>query len=97
MTFIFQPSGKKSLISHEWKDGHVPGAFNGLRQQSLMDRTDSTYSPGQYLAPFGNEMAKELSVLEIYVCNFFRAKFAYSFTPNTESFWTWHISSAFLP
>jgi hypothetical protein len=75
----------------------VPGAFNGFRQQSLMNRADSTYSPGQYLSPFGNEMAKEFSVLEIYISNFLRAKFAHSFAPNAEPFWTWHNSSAFLP
>ena len=74
----------------------MSGALNGLRQQSLMDRADPTYSPGQNLSPFGNEMAKEFSVLEIYISNFLRAKFAHSFAPDTESFWTWHNSSAFL-
>jgi hypothetical protein len=75
----------------------VPGTFDGFRQQSLMHRTDSADSPGQYLSPFGNEMAKELSVLEINISNFLGAKFANSFAPNTKPLWTWHNSSAFLP
>jgi hypothetical protein len=75
----------------------VPGALDGFRQQSLMHRADSTDSPGQYLSSFGNEMAKEFSVLEINISNFFGAKFADSFAPDTEPLWTWHSSSAFLP
>jgi hypothetical protein len=73
----------------------VPCAFDGLRQQSLMHGADSTDSPGQYLSAFGNEMAKEFSILEINVSNFFRAKFAYPFAPDTESLWTWHILQPF--
>ena len=75
----------------------MPGTFDGLRQQSLMYRADSTDSPGQYLSPFGNEMAKEFSVLEINISNLLGAKFTDSFAPNAKPLWTWHNSSAFLP
>jgi hypothetical protein len=75
----------------------VPSPFDSLRQQSLVNRANSADSPGQYLSSFGNEMAKELSVLEINKGNFLCAKFAHSFAPHTEPLWTWHNSSAFLP
>jgi len=77
-------------IRNEWKDGHVSGAFDGLRKQALMRRADSTDPPGQNLSTFGDKMPEELSVFEIDVCDFFRAKLADSFAPNTEPFWTWH-------
>jgi len=44
-------------ISDKWEDGQVSGAFDGFREQALMRRADSTDSPGEYLSPFGNEMA----------------------------------------
>ena len=62
----------------------MPGAFDGLRKQALMRRADSTDSPGQNLSPFGNEMAEELSVFEIDIGNFLRAKLADSLAPDTE-------------
>lgn len=68
----------------------MSGPFDGLRKQALMRRADSADPPGQDLSPFGDEMAEELSVFKIDVCNFFRAKFADSFAPDTEPFWTWH-------
>ena len=74
----------------------MPGTFNGFRKQTLMRRADSAYSPGQYFPPFGDEMAEELSVFKIDICDFFRAEFAYSFAPNAEPSWTWH-NLAFLP
>ena len=74
----------------------MPGTFNGFRKQTLMGRADSTDSPGQYLSPFGDEMAEELSILKIDISNLLRAEFAYSFAPNAEPSWTWH-NLAFLP
>jgi len=82
-------------ISDEWKDGQMPGAFDGFRKQALMRRADSTDSPGQYLSPFGNKVTEELSVLEIDVSDFFRAKLTDSLAPNAEPSWTWHSSSPF--
>jgi hypothetical protein len=73
----------------------MSGALNGFCEQTLMRRADPTDSPGQYLSSFGNKMAEELSVFEINISDFFRAKFAYSFAPDTESFWTWHSSQPF--
>ena len=73
----------------------MPGTFDGFRKQALMYRADSTDSPGQYLSSLGDEMAKELSVLEIDVCNFLSAEFAHSLAPNTETFLTWHSSLPF--
>ncbi len=73
----------------------MSGAFNGFRKQALMRRADSADSPGQYLSPFGDEMAQELSVFKIDIGDLFRAEFAYSFAPNTEPSWTWHNSSPF--
>jgi hypothetical protein len=84
-------------IGNEWKNGHVPGTFDGLRKQALMRRAYSANSPGQDLPAFGNEVAEELSVFVIDVGNFFSAEFANSFAPDTESSWTWHSSLAFLP
>ena len=68
----------------------MSGPFDGLRKQALMRRADSADPPGQYLSPFGDEMAEELSVFKIDISNFFRAKLADSFAPDTEPFWTWH-------
>jgi hypothetical protein len=68
----------------------VSGAFDGLRKQALMRRADSTDPSWQNLPAFRDEMAEKLSVFEIDVRNFFRAKFADSFTPDTETFWSWH-------
>ena len=68
----------------------MSGAFDSLRKQALMRRADPTDPPGQYLSPLGNKMTKELSVFEIDISDFFCAKFADSFAPNTESSWTWH-------
>ncbi len=73
----------------------MPGTLNGFRKQTLMRRADSTDSPGQYLSPFGDEMAEELSILKIDIGNLLRAEFAYSFAPNAEPSWTWH-NLAFL-
>jgi hypothetical protein len=87
---MFHPLYKIS-IRNEWKDGQMPGAFDGLRKQALMRRADSTDSPGQYLSPFGNKMAEKLSIFKIDICDLFRAKLAYSFAPDTKPFWTWHI------
>jgi hypothetical protein len=74
----------------------MPGTFNGFRKQTLMRRADSTDSPGQYLSPFGDEVAEELSILKIDIGDLLRAEFAYSFAPNAEPSWTWH-NLAFLP
>jgi hypothetical protein len=68
----------------------MSGAFDGLRKQALVRRADSTDSPGQYLSTLGNKMTEELSVFEIDIGDFLRAKFANPFAPNTESSWTWH-------
>ena len=68
----------------------MPGAFNGFRKQALMRRADPTDPSGQYLSPFGNEMTQEFPILKIDVGDFFRAKLANPFAPNTESSWTWH-------
>ncbi|MBP1624816.1 MAG: hypothetical protein H6Q07_2836 [Acidobacteria bacterium] len=73
----------------------MPGTFDGFREQTLMRRADSTDSPGQYLSAFGDEMAQEFSVLEIYVCYFFGAKLAHPFAPDTEPSLTWHSSQPF--
>ena len=77
-------------ISDKWEDGQMSGTFDGFRKQALVRRADSTDSPGKDLAPFRDEVAEELPVFKIDVCDFFRAKFADSFAPNTETFWTWH-------
>jgi hypothetical protein len=82
-------------ISDEWKDGHMPGALNGFREQALMRRADSADPPGQYLPAFGDEVTQELSIFKVDIGDLFRAKLAYSFTPNTEPSWTWHSSSPF--
>jgi hypothetical protein len=37
-------------------------------------------------------MTEKFPVFKIDIGNFFGAKLAYSFAPNTESFWTWHCS-----
>jgi len=68
----------------------MPGAFDGLRKQALMRRADSTDPPGQNLSPFRDKVTEELSVFKIDISNFFRAKLADPFAPNTEPFWTWH-------
>jgi hypothetical protein len=68
----------------------MSGAFYGFRKQALMRRADSTDPPGQYLSTLGNKMTEEFSVFEIDISDFFRAKFADSLAPDTESFWTWH-------
>jgi hypothetical protein len=94
MTFISYPLYKIS-IRNEWKDGHMSGPFDGLRKQALMRRADSTDPTGQYLSPFRDKMAEELTVFKIDICNFFRAKFADPLAPNTEPFWTWHINWPF--
>ncbi len=82
-------------ISDEWKDGQMPGAFDGFRKQALVRRADSTDPPGQYLSPFGDEVTKELSIFEIDIGDLFRAKFADPLAPNAEPSWTWHSSSPF--
>jgi hypothetical protein len=82
-------------ISDKWKDGQVPGTFDGFRKQALMRRADSTDSPGQYLSAFRNEMAKEFPIFEIYIGDFFCAKFADSLAPNTEPSRTWHSYQPF--
>ncbi len=82
-------------ISDEWKDGQMPGAFDGFRKQALMRRADSADSPGQDFSPFRDEMTQQLSIFEIDIGDFFRAEFAHSFAPNTEPSWTWHSSSPF--
>jgi hypothetical protein len=68
----------------------MPGAFDGLRKQALVSRADSTDSPGKYFPSFRDEVTQELSILKIDIGNFFRAKFTYSFAPNTETSLTWH-------
>jgi hypothetical protein len=68
----------------------MSGAFDGFRKQALMRRADSTDSPWQYFSTLGNKMTEELSVFEIDISDFFRAKFANSLASDTESFWTWH-------
>lgn len=75
----------------------MSGTFDGLRKQALMCRADSTDSPGQYLSPFGDEVTEEFPVLEIYICNFLSAEFAYSLAPNTETSLTWHSYLPFYP
>jgi hypothetical protein len=84
------PSGKKVLISNERKNGHVSCALNGLREQALMCRADSTDSPGKNLPALGYEMTQEFSVFKIDIGNFFCAKFTYSFAPNAEPSLTCH-------
>jgi hypothetical protein len=73
----------------------MPGTFDGFRKQTLMCRADATDAPGQNLSAFGYKMTQEFSVLEINICNFFRAKLAYSFAPNTKPSLTWHSSQPF--
>ncbi len=68
----------------------MPGTFDGFRKQALMRRAHSTDPPGQYLSPLRDEMTEELSIFEIDISDFFRAEFADSFAPDTESSWTWH-------
>ena len=70
----------------------MSGPFDRLRQQALMRRADSADSPGQDLSPFGDEVTEELSIFEIDIGDFFRAKLAYSLAPDTEPSWTWHSS-----
>jgi hypothetical protein len=82
-------------ISDKWKDGQMPGTFDGFRKQALMRRADSTDSPGKYLAPFRDKMTEELSIFKVDIGNFFRAEFANSFAPNAEPSRTWHSSSPF--
>jgi hypothetical protein len=79
-------------ISDKWKDGQMPGTFDGFRKQALMRRADSTDSPGQNLSPFRDEMTEELSIFKVDIGNFFSAEFAYSFAPNAEPSRTWHSS-----
>jgi hypothetical protein len=69
-------------ISDKWKDGQVPGTFDGFRKQALMRRADSTDPPGQYLSPLGDKVTEELSIF----------KLADSLAPNAEPSWTWHSS-----
>ena len=73
----------------------MPGAFDGLREQALVRRAHAADSPRQYLSAFGNKMAQEFSVFEIDIRNFFRAKFAHSFAPDTEPSLTWHSFQPF--
>jgi hypothetical protein len=82
-------------ISDKWKDGQMPGTFDGFRKQALMRRADSTDSPGQDLPTLGDEMTEELSIFKVDIGNFFRAEFADSLAPNTEPSRTWHSSSPF--
>jgi hypothetical protein len=84
------------LIRNEWKNSDVPGPFNGFGKQSLMSGADSTDPSGQYFPPFGDKMTEKFSVFEIDIGYFFGAEFAYSLASNTEPFWTWHNSLAFL-
>ena len=79
-----------SSVRDERKNGQVSGALDGFRQLPLMRRADSADPPGQNFPPLRNKMTEELSVFEIDVSDFFRAEFADSFAPNTESSWTWH-------
>ena len=79
-------------ISDEWKDGQMPGAFNGFRKQALMRRADSADPPGQNLSAFRDEMTQKLSIFKIDIGDLFRAEFADSLAPNTEPSWTWHSS-----
>jgi hypothetical protein len=95
MSFMFHPLVRKVSISNEREDGQMPGPLDGLRKQALMRRADSADSPRQYLSPFGNKMAEELSVFEINVSDFFRAKLAHSLAPNTKPSLTWHFSQPF--
>jgi len=74
----------------------VPGAFDRLGKKSLMRRADSAYPAGEYLPALGNKVSQELSVLEVDISDLLSAELAYSLTPNTESFWSWHGSLTFL-
>jgi hypothetical protein len=73
----------------------MPGTFDGFREQALMRRADAADAPGQYLSAFGDKVPQELSVLKIDIGNLFRAKFAYSFAPDTKPSLTWHSSQPF--
>jgi hypothetical protein len=68
----------------------VSCAFNGFCEQALMSRADPADSPGQYFPALRNKVTEELSVFEINVSYFFRAKLADSFAPNAETSWNWH-------
>jgi hypothetical protein len=74
----------------------VPGALNSLGKKSLMRRADSTYPAREYLPALGYEVPQELSVLEVDVGDLLSAELAYSLTPNSESFWSWHELLTFL-
>ena len=74
----------------------MPGALDGLGKKSLMRRADPTYPAREYLPALGNEVPQELSVLEVDVSDLLSAELAYSLTPNSESFWSWHELLTFL-
>ena len=60
----------------------MPGALDGFREQSLMDRADTADSPGKDFTAFGDEVGKQLPVFEIDIADFFGAEFAYALAPN---------------
>ena len=68
----------------------MPCTLDSFRELALMRRADSTDSPREDLAAFRNKMPQELPILEIYICNLFRAEFAHPLTPNTEPSLTCH-------
>jgi hypothetical protein len=74
----------------------VPGALDSLGKKSLMRRADSADPAGEYFPALGNEVPQEFSVLEVDVGDLLSAELAYSLTPNTESFWSWHELLTFL-
>jgi hypothetical protein len=77
-------------IRDERQDSHVSGTFDGFRKLPLMDRTDAADSPRQDLAAFGNEMGKELPILEVDVADFFSAKLADALAFDGKPLWSWH-------
>jgi hypothetical protein len=77
-------------IRDERQDRHVPGTLDGFRKLPLMDRTDAADSPRQDLAALGNEMRKELPILEVDVADLFSAKLADALAFDRKPLWSWH-------
>jgi hypothetical protein len=92
---MFHPLGI-SLVRDEWKNRHMPGAFDSFRELTLMRRADSADSSWKNLSALRDEMPQKFPILKIYIRDFFRAEFTDSLAPNAKPSLSCHILSLSL-
>src|SRR5215510_13871383 len=81
-------------LGHERKDCEVTRALDGLGELPLVDRADTRDASRQNLAPLGNEVPQQSSVLVIDIRDLLGAELADSLAPQRESLRTWHRATS---